>query len=323
MIEKLLQFFKAIKNNWGKFILFLVFVLVFVFVLFPLDDLGDLVSSQVAKLTNNSIYVRFDKMGISILPQPGMQLKQVYIETTNLAPLSAQELTLSPSIPGLLSQKPFGHFSAHGFMKGSVEVKVGSGKRSDNNVERYQLDVTLANLSLIEIRRLINLPVLLRGQISMDLTNGQIDPSFTEQPEGDIILKVDKFELPASNLQTPMGGLTLPELRLGQILIKGRLSGGRINIIDGIIGREGDEIFGHVKGNLGMTIMNNGGILTPQLGAYSFDIDLKVKRSFQDKAALFLSFIDTYKTQLPDGGQYRIKISGANFMMPPSMGALR
>ncbi len=323
MIEKLGKLLSAIKNNWGKFILFLVFVLVFVFVLFPLDDLGDLVSSQVAKLTNNSIYVRFDKMGISIVPQPGMQLKQVYIETTNLAPLSAQELTLAPSIPGLLQQKPFGHFSAHGFMKGSVDVKLGSGKRSDNNIERYQMDVNIANLSLLEIRRLVNLPVLLRGQLSMDLTNSQMDPSFSEQPEGDVVLKIDKFELPASNLQTPMGGLTLPELKLGQVSLKGRLSAGRLTIMDGTIGREGDEIFGHIKGNLQITISKNGGILTPLLGGYSFDIDLNIKRSFQDKAALFLAFVDGYKTQTPDGGQYRIKISAANFMVPPSMGALR
>ena len=159
--------------------------------------------------------------------------------------------------------------------------------------------------------------------MNLDLANAQIDPAFTEQPEADITLKIDKFELPASNLQTPMGAVTLPELKLGQISLKGRLSGGRLNITDGIIGREGDEIFGHIKGNLGITITNNNGTLSPLFGGYNLDIDLKVKRSFQDKAALFLSFVDAYKNPLPDGGQYRIKISAVNFMMPPSIGALR
>ncbi len=323
MIERLSQLLKDIKNNSGKFFLFLVFVLVFLFVLFPLDDLGDLVSSQVAKITNNSIYVRFDKMGISIIPQPGMELKQVYIETSNLAPLSAQELTLSPSIPGLLQQKPFGHFSVRGFMKGALDLKVSSGKRSENSVERYQMDLNLTNFSLLEVRRLVNLPILLRGQMSLSLLEGQIDPTFTEQPESNVTLKIDKFELPASNLQTPMGGLTLPELKLGQISLKGKLSGGRLNITEGVIGNEGDEIFGQIKGNLGITIVKNGSLFTPVISNYSVDVDLKVKRSFQDKAALFLAFLDLYKTSLPDGAQYRMKISAANLMMPPTVNALR
>ncbi len=323
MIERLSQLLKAIKNNIGKFFIFLVFVLVFLFVLFPLDDLGDLVSSQVAKLTNNSIYVRFDKMGISIIPQPGMELKQVYIETSNLAPLSAQELTLSPSIPGLLQQKPFGHFSVRGFMKGALDLKIGSGKRSENSVERYQMDLNLTNFSLLEVRRLVNLPILLRGQMSLNLLEGQIDPTFTEQPESNVTLKIDKFELPASNLQTPMGGLTLPELKLGKIYLKGKLSGGRLNITEGVIGNEGDEIFGQIKGNLGITIVKNGSLFTPVISNYSVDVDLKVKRSFQDKAALFLAFLDLYKTPLPDGAQYRMKISAANLMIPPTVNALR
>lgn len=323
MMEKLIQLFRGIKNNWGKFFLFLFFTVVFVLVLFPLDDLGDLVSSQVAKLTHDSIYVRFDKMGISIVPQPGMQLKQVYIETATLAPLSAQELTLSPSIPGLLQQKPFGHFSARGFLKGGVDVRVGSGKRSDNGVERYGLDINLANFSLPEIRRILNLSVPLRGQISLDLANGQVDPTFTEQPETDILLKVDRFELPNSNLQTPMGPVNLPELKLGQISLKGRLSSGRLVITEGLIGREGDELTGTIKGNLGLTMVAQSGTLIPVLGSYSVDLDLKVKKSFLDKAAFFLSLLERYKTPTADGAQYRMKLSAANLMGPPRMDPLR
>ena len=322
MIERLSQFLRGIKNNLGKFFLFLIFVVVFVFALFPLDDLGDLVSSQVAKLTHNSIYVRFDKMGLSIVPQPGMQLKQVYIETTSLAPLSAQELTLSPSIPGLLQQKPFGHFSARGFMKGTVDVSVGGGKRSENGVERYGLDINLANFSLAEVRRTLNLPLPLRGQASLDLANGQVDPTFVEQPETDLTLKVDRFELPASNLQTPVGPITLPELKLGQILLKGRMARGRLTITEGLIGREGDEVVGSIKGNMGLSVTNTGGVLIPVVSNYSLDIDLKIKKSLQDRAT-FLGFLDGYKTPLADGGQYRIKISGANLMAPPHMVLLR
>jgi type II secretion system protein N len=316
----------AIKNNWGKFFVFLFCVMVFLFVLFPLDDLGDFVSAQITKYVPKT-YVRFDKMGISLIPQPGVQLKQVYVETGDLPPLAAQELTLTPSMGALLSNKPYGHFSAKGFMKGSVDVKTGSGKRSEAGVDRIQLDVSAENLSLFDMKGLLNLPVVMRGQLSMDLKNGQIDPKFGEQPEMDISMKIEKFDLPAANVQTAMGPITLPEIKIGQILVTGRLYSGRITITEAKIGKEGDEIFGNIKFNMGLTLnMVRDGqneYFVPTMGNYNAEVDLKVKKSFQDRASLPWFLLDQYKTALPDGSQFRIKISGANFMSNPTIGVLQ
>ncbi len=56
---------------------------------------------------------------------------------------------------------------------------------------------------------------------------------------------------------------------------------------------------------------------------YNFEVSLNIKKSFQDRAALFLSFIDNYKTPTADGALYSFKLTGSNLMAPPSMSALK
>jgi hypothetical protein len=74
---------------------------------------------------------------------------------------------------------------------------------------------------------------------------------------------------------------------------------------------------------MGMTLRRQGDFLVPALGDYTLDIDLSLKKSFQDKANLFLSFIDAYKVPRPDGAQYRFKVSAGSMDTPPNISALR
>jgi len=141
--------------------------LVFVFLLFPFDDLSDLISSQVAKLTNNALYVQFERLKMSLIPTPGVQMKQVHIESLTTPTLSASELTITPSVTGLIQQKPYGNISAKGFLKGDVILNMGKGTRSDNGVERQRIDVSAKKVSLHDLRELANLPVHLKGQLNL------------------------------------------------------------------------------------------------------------------------------------------------------------
>ena len=76
MIEQIKKVFNLIFKHKFKFVLMVFSALIFTFLLFPFDDLGDLVTAQVAKLTNNQVYVQFDRMNVGIL-DPGLQLKNV------------------------------------------------------------------------------------------------------------------------------------------------------------------------------------------------------------------------------------------------------
>jgi type II secretion system protein N len=284
--------------------------------------LSDFISSQVAKVTNNSVYVQFEQLKMSLFPQPGVKMNQVYIESIRTPALSAQELVITPSISGLIQQKPYGNVSAKGFLKGDVDLSVGKGTRSDNGIERQRIEVSAKKISLHDLRELANLPVLLKGQLNLE-TTALADLSFQEQPDVEVNVVINQFELPPSNVNTPMGPLTLPDLKLSSVELKGRLAAGRFVIETGTIGKAGDELQGTIKGDIGITIVNRGGSFGQQIGAYNFSIDLKAKKSFQDRAALFLTFIDGYKTPTVDGAQYKFKVSASNPMMPPSIGAAR
>lgn len=321
-MEQLREFLKLIRNSKGKIFVLLLSTLIFIFVLFPFDDLSDLISSQVSKVTNNSVYVSFEKLKMSLFPTPGVKMDQVYIESIRTPALSAQELVITPSISGLIQQKPYGQVSAKGLLKGDVDLQVGKGTRTENGLERHRVEVSAKKVSLHDLRELANLPILLKGEIDLQSTV-LADITFQEQPDIEVDLKINKFELPPSNVNTPMGPLTLPDLKLTSVELKGRLAAGRFVIENGTIGRPGDELQGTIKGDIAITIVNRGGGFGQQIGAYNLNIDLRAKKSFQDRAILFLGFLDGYKTPTADGGQYKFRVSATNPMMPPSISATR
>jgi len=194
--------------------------------------------------------------------------------------------------------------------------------KSENGVERQKIMIQAKRLSLAELREALQMPVSLKGQLNFD-TQMTADLSFTEQPDAEIEIKIDKFELPTSNVQTAMGPITLPELKLSSVELKGHLAGGKLQIENGQIGKSGDEVRGTVKGSLDLQIRNMGNGIGPVIGGYNFEINLDMKKSFQDRAALFLSFVDQFKTPTAEGSHYGFKLSALNSMVPPNISALR
>lgn len=310
----------AIEHKF-KFVLMILSVVVFAFLLFPFDDLGDLVTGQVAKMTNNQIFVSFDKMKVGVL-NPGMQFQNVYLETTSMPPLTAQEINVSPAFSMLVNKKPAGSMTANGFLKGDVEVTLKPATKSESGIERQKITLNAKKLSLSDLKEIGNLPLAMKGRMDLS-TEAVADLTFTEQPDVDILLKIEKFELPVGNVQTAMGPLTVPEIKLTSVEIKGRLSSGRLNIEKGTLGREGDVLTGEIKGNMGLTLKNTLSGLAPVIGNYDLSIRLNVKKDLQDRASLFLSFLDAYKTPTPDGARYAFKLSAPNAFTPPTPSALQ
>jgi type II secretion system protein N len=321
-MDKIHLVFKTLLIHKFKFVLMILSALVFAFFLFPFDDLGDLVTAQVAKLTGNQVYLLFDRMNVGVM-DPGLQLSNVYLETSSMPPLSAQEITVTPSVMSLINKKPAGSVSAKGLFKGSVEISLKPGGKSENGIEKQKIQLTAQKLALADLRELASLPMALKGQLSVT-SSATADLAFQEQPDMDISLKVDRFELPSGNVNTMMGPLALPELKLASLELKGRLSAGRFQIEDCSIGKEGDELRGSIKGGVALQLKySDAAGLNPLLGAYDFTIDLNIKKGLQDRAALFLSFLDQYKTVTTDGAHFQFRVSATSPFMPPNISALR
>lgn len=315
-------FFGWLIRHKGKFFLSIFSTIVFLLLLFPLGDLGDLVSTQVSKATNNQVYLQFQDLRMSLFPNAGVAFDDIYVEAKGLPAIRSQELVFTPSISSLIFQKPAGTVTARGFLRGEIEASLSPGKKSDNGIERQHITVKANSINLADLKDLANLPLQVNGSANLE-TNAQIDFTLQEQPEVELLLKIDKLQLPTSNLQTALGPLTLPELKVSSVELKGRLSAGRFIIENGLVGKDSDEIKGNIKGNISLDLKPVNGSVTPIFGAYQFDIDLTVKKSFQDKASLFLTFIEQYKNPLADGAQYKFKVSGTDPQNPPSLSILR
>lgn len=307
-------------GNKGKLGLTIGSALVFAFLLFPFDDLSDLVSGQISTATRNQVYLQFDNMGLSLFPQPGMQLEKVYLETPATSPLSIDELTVLPSIRALLTNKIYGSASARGLFKGDLDVSVSSGGTSEKGATLHRLDLKAVRLNLQDLRQLAKLPIMLKGRLDLE-TTGVADLAFSEQPDVQLELKVQQFELPPSTVQTQLGDLTLPELKLGQVELKGRLSGGRFLIEKSKIGNPGDDIQGEIKGNLTLNLRNAGAGPQPEFGPYNLEVDLRISDSFKSRAGFFLTLLAPYQEGAES--RYRLRVSAAGFGLPPTMSRMR
>ncbi len=323
IVELLTKFIQFLKAQFMKIILLLIFTVVFIFILFPFGDMGDLVSTQVSRGSGNQVNLNFDQMGIDIFPAPGVEFKQVIIELQNLSPISAKQLIISPSLSGAISQKPYGRIIAKGILKGNLDLNVSGGKKSEKGTERQKIEIDISDLSLQELRQATNLPVMIKGQLNLS-SKALADLTLTEQPEiNDLNLNIKNFELLPATINLGQFPLSIPGFKVSQLEMKGHLTEGRFIIESGRIGQDNDEISGSLTGSMNLNFQNFGGNPVPQFGPYEFLLDLKVKKRFQDKAALFLLFIDNFKRQLPDGFQYKVKLSGAYFGPPPRTSPLQ
>jgi type II secretion system protein N len=312
-----------IAQHKGKIGLTMMAFLAFLVILFPFDDLSDLVSREVAKATQNRVFIQFDKVELSLLQGAGIALQNVIVETGNLPAIKAQELKLTPSITGLITGSPAGQVDAAGLMGGDVAASLSSGGLSEKGNDRKKLDFKAENLNLEDLRKLGNVPVALQGKLNLS-TQALADLTFTEQPEADVQLSIKDFVVPPANIRTAIDTIGISGFKLQGIDLKGRLADGLFLIEDGRIGKEGDEIKGTVKGRMGLQLNNQNGKISQVLGGYNLEIDLIVKKSFQEREKLLLFLLEAYKQPAgPDADRYAVKISANNPFLPPSIGALR
>lgn len=321
MMNSIVIFFRFLFSNKWKLALTFFMTLGFLFVLFPLSDLNDLISTQVSKLTNNTVFLQFEKMRLNPMTA-SVSLEKVYVETPQINSISSDALDVSPSISALLARKPGGKITAKGFLKGEVEVSMHPTTGA-SGANKSKFEVVANNLSLKEAREAANISLPIKGELS--LTSQAIaDLSFTEQPELDLTVTIMRFELAATSIPLQdFGQIGLPEIKFGKIEMKGRLSNGKFVIENGKLGTNKDDLYGDIKGELAVSFQNVGGQVAPVIGSYDISVDIKATPKFKDKAKLFLSFLDGYRVGSGAVSNYKFKISAVQMGLPPQFTPLR
>lgn len=308
MMNAIVIFFRLIFSNYRKLLLILTLTLVFLFLLFPLSDLNDLISNEVSRLTQNRVYFQFDKMHINPLTA-SLNLDNVLVETPQISNLTSDSVQISPSLMAAFQKKPGGTFVATGLLKGDVEVNITP---TDG---KTKIELNAQNISLSEAREIAQLNLPIKGQVTLTsqaLTDyNLLDGSMTEQPEMDLNLSVLKFELPSTTITNHMlGSINIPQIQFDKVELKGRLTNGKFQIESGKLGTSKDPLYGDVKGEIGLSLTNINGQITPQFGSYNITVDLKANSDFQSRAQLFLSFLDASKTLQGSTAQYKFKLQG-------------
>ena len=327
MMNGVVLFFRFIKVNFGKFILGISLIVVFLFLLFPFSDLNDFVTLQVSKMTDSKVFLQFEGMHLNPITA-SLTLDKVFVETAQISMLSADSISIRPSFPALIQSKPGGTISAEGFLGGEFKISLSpsfsaKSEGKEANVEKYSFEANAENISLKSVKELLSLNLPIQGKLNLN-AQGVADISFTEQPEGEVTLTINKFELPPASLSTQdLGHINLPAIKLEQIELKGKLANGKFTIETGKVGSPKDEFHGDIKGDMDLKIQNFGGQIVPVIGAYSLSLDMKANAAFKERAKFFLSFLDGYKKDLVDGTQYKFKIQATAMGMQPQFTPLQ
>ena len=319
MMNLIVLFFRFLKNNIARIFLVVLLSIVFLFVLFPLGDLNDLISSEVSKATQDKVYVQFNNMSINPLTM-SVGLDELIVETPSTNTISADSLKVSPSISAAITRQIGGTLTANGFLKGDVSIEISPSANAEGP-KKSKVDIVANNISLNEARQIAKLNLPLKGQL--DLTSQATidlnpfiapnpeDNSAYDQPDMDINLTITKFELPSTTVNTGMmGSLNVPEVKFDKVELKGKLSNGKFQIESGKLGSNKNDLYGDIRGELGLSLVKANGRIIPQFGTYNISVDLKANTSFQQKAGLFLSFLESSKTSSGATAQYKFRVQG-------------
>lgn len=308
-----------LKNNKKKVFIGLVAYFIFLFLLFPFSDLGSYVTTQVARLTQNQVFLKFNELHFSLLPSPGLELTDVKVQGLQFPPLSTDSLTVSPSIAGLLSFKPGVSLDAKGLFDGDVSLTTRGGSSATSGAMKQNITLDAEGVELSKISTTLGLPMNLEGKMTLD-SDAVIDPSFSEQPDAQVDLKAVRINLTSASIPTPIGPLALPDTKLQELVLKGQMVKGELNIEKAQIGTPSDELFAQIRGTMNLNFQSAGGQVGVNPGPFDLTIQIKTKPSYQSKAGLFLGFLDAYKkSESPQGREYIFKVSGQNFYAPPRM----
>ncbi len=323
MMNGIVRFVRFILVNKWKFLLTFTLTIWFMVLLFPFNDLNDTVTNQVSKLTNNQVFLQFDKMNFNPFSST-LSFEKVFVETPQISTISTEELSVSPSLAALIARKPGGTIKAQGFLKGDVEINLKPLPKSENGIEKSRIEIAGRNINLKDLRELAGLSLPIKGKLQFNSV-GIADLALAEQPDVDLSMIIQNFELPPSSVSLQdMGRINLPEIKLGQVELKGKLAAGKFVIETGKVGTAKDDFSGDIKGDMGLTFQNMNGQIVPIFGSYNISLDLKTNRAFKERAKFFLSFLDGYKTDTPNGGAaYKFKVSAAAAGMPPQFTPLR
>lgn len=321
---------------WSRKLFFLSILIsaaLFFVLLFPFSDLSDVVTSKVAQATNGQVYLQFDELDLHLVPQPAISATNLSVETTMPA-LKAKWAKFTPNLFSLLFSLPTmikasngdpeagramtsklgARIAAEGLLGGDLDLNFQPGSKSEQGHDRSRISLALDKMNLTDVQKWSDLPVKLQGQFSLD-SDVQLPLDFTDQPEGEYSVRIKKFALPAGSVMVPFNGammpMNFPNLTLANVLLKGRIVGGRFFIEEGTFGDAKDPVYGRIKGNMALRFQAMGANIVPLFGAYDLTLELTTTQLIEKELGIAFIMLGPGKNATPGGGaHYLVRMMG-------------
>ncbi len=293
-----------------KILAFFLTTLFFILFLFPFGDLGDLVNSKISEQTQGAVSLHFEDMGIDVIPRPGFQFSKVNVTVNPLPEISLDSLTIAPSVLALLSSKLGASVSAKGLFGGDLSAAFKD--QSKDKKMLFDFSAGWDDIRVDSILKLAKLTSFATGKFDGDL-DGSIDPSFSDQPK--INLNIASKQLELTQLPMPFGGemyyQPLPKpLRFKKIDLNVQLADKNLVIEKSSFLASDDDLDCKVDGKVDLTLAMFGGALTPQIGSFSINLDLKINQQLLTVLPLDL-VLSTCKIGAEGGTlRYKCRIAG-------------
>ena len=312
----------------------------FAVLLFPFNDLSDLVSSKVSQATANQVYVEFERLELNFGLNPGLRMEKALVEGRAFPTVEADSMVISPWFWGLVMFRKGAYIGLDGLFKGFLHINYHEAESLKNGNRLQNIDIKAEEIALASVNDFLRayngLNLGLQGKLGFK-SQMAIDPGFTQQPQGTFELSVNNFAAtnptitfmsdamgPDGPIKVPLS-VELPPVKLGKVLVRGGLKEGRISLDEVTFGEAKDMLYAKIKGEVYLTIRNLGGQVLPDFANYDLRVDLTMASELQTQLGTFLSAVnglDSVKKQVSGGYRYPFRIQGRNFASPPNVSAI-
>lgn len=309
------NFFSIFKYHKKKIALGYFLVMIFLYFLFPFNDLGDLVTSKVSDASQGQVYLNFEKLDLSLIPSPGIALSDVTLETSQLPALKAGYLEARPSMMGLITFKPGISIGAEQIFGGDLSLSTRGIDKNKNGTRKQKIDLSFDNIKLNEIFQAFDLNIRLNGSAEGQLSS-QVDIELLEQPKSEVSVNLSKVVLEETDLSVQGMSIGIPKISLNQLLLEAKSENGNLQISKLTFGGPGQDITGQMTGKMAMTFVKQGMQFVVQPGGFDFNLKFTISETLKQKLSSYLLFLQNY---LVAQNTYSLRISGSSFYGVPQL----
>lgn len=311
-------------NHKKKMLLLLVFTLVAALMIFPYDDLSDVVTAQVYARTGNKVYVQFDSLDLNFIPTPGVDLDNVVLEMPGFPTIEVPRLEYGAWIAGAITGKAGGTINAQKLFGGDIEADIKQGEvlKSEQRATTIVSDAKKLNLKqLTDFLRAsgrANIPLKGTADFTTDIT---VDPAMQTPPNGRITADIKALSLPITQLvPAHMSSFlaSIPELTFSRATVDASMADGKVAIKSLKLGAATDAISANVSGNLAMIPGPAGMQVSPQNLLVELSIRNDAPSDIVKMAPLIKDFMKVQPQVSPNGQTYRFIANGSTFSPAPA-----